>query len=44
MIAGARNRIKGTVSEIKRGVVMCEVKVKVTDEVMMASVMTLSGL
>lgn len=41
MIAGARNRIKGTVFEIKRGTVMCEVKVKVTDEVMMASVMTL---
>ncbi len=44
MIAGARNRIKGTVSEIKRGTVMCEVKVKVTDDITMASVMTLESL
>lgn len=44
MIPGARNRIKGTVSEIKRGTVMCEVKVKVTDDITMASVMTIESL
>ena len=44
MIPGARNRIKGTVFEIKRGTVMCEVKVKVTDDIAMASVMTLESL
>ena len=44
MIPGARNQLIGTVSEIKRGQVMCHVKVKVTDDITMASVMTLDSL
>ena len=44
MIPGARNQLIGTVSEIKRGTVMCQVKVKVTDDITMASVMTLESL
>ena len=44
MIPGARNQLVGSVSEIKRGTVMCEVKVKVTDDITMASVMTLESL
>ena len=44
MIAGARNQLTGTVVEIKRGTVMCSVKVKITDKINMSSVMTLDSL
>ena len=41
---GARNQVKGTITEIKRGMVMCQVKVKVPAESTMCSVMTLESL
>jgi molybdopterin-binding protein len=44
MKTGARNEIKGKVTEIKRGTVMCQVKVQVTSEPVMSSVMTLESL
>ena len=44
MKVGARNRIVGKVTEIKRGSVMCLVKVSVPAESRMASVMTLESL
>ena len=44
MKVGARNRIVGKVTEIKRGSVMCLVKVNVPAESRMASVMTLESL
>jgi molybdate transport system regulatory protein len=44
MKIGARNRIEGKVTEIKRGTVMCQVKVKVPAKAQMESVMTLDSL
>ena len=44
MKIGARNQLKGEVTEIKRGTVMCEVKLKIPAESRMASVMTLESL
>jgi len=44
MKIGARNRIEGEVTEIKRGTVMCQVKVKVPASAQMESVMTLDSL
>ena len=44
MKIGARNRLEGEVTEIKRGTVMCEVKLKIPAESRMASVMTLESL
>jgi molybdopterin-binding protein len=44
MKVGARNRIVGKVTEIKKGSVMCLVKVSVPAESRMASVMTLESL
>ena len=44
MKVGARNRIVGKVIEIKKGSVMCLVKVNVPKECQMASVMTLESL
>jgi molybdopterin-binding protein len=44
MKIGARNRLEGEVAEIKRGTVMCQVKVKVTGGAFMESVMTLDSL
>ncbi len=41
---GARNQIEGEVVEIKRGTVMCQVKVKVRTPTTMSSVMTLESL
>ena len=41
---GARNQLVGEVVEIKRGTVMCQVKVKVPAESTMCSVMTLESL
>ena len=44
MKIGARNRLEGEVTEIKRGTVMCQVKVKVAGGATMESVMTLDSL
>jgi molybdate transport system regulatory protein len=44
MKVGARNRIIGKVQEIKKGSLMCLVKVSVEGPVAMASVMTLESL
>ena len=44
MRIGARNRIIGKVEEIKKGSLMCLVKVSVTEPCRMASVMTLESL
>ncbi len=44
MKVGARNRIIGKVKEIKKGSIMCLVKVSVQGPVNMASVMTLESL
>jgi molybdopterin-binding protein len=41
---GARNQMQGEVVEIKRGTVMCQVKVKVNTPGTMSSVMTLESL
>lgn len=41
---GARNQIIGKVTEIKKGSLMCEVKLDVTTPAQMASVMTLESL
>jgi molybdopterin-binding protein len=41
---GARNQLVGVVSEIKRGTVMCQVKLKIPTESSMCSVMTLESL
>jgi molybdopterin-binding protein len=44
MKIGARNRLEGEVAEIKRGSVMCQVRVKVAGGASMESVMTLDSL
>jgi molybdate transport system regulatory protein len=44
MEIGARNRLTATVTEIKRGSVMCQVKVKLAGGEQMESVMTLDSL
>ena len=44
MKVGARNRIVGKVTEIKKGAVMCLVKVSIPAASRMASVMTLESL
>ncbi len=41
---GARNQLRGEVVEIKKGQVMCQVKVKVPADSTMCSVMTLDSL
>ncbi len=41
---GARNQLRGEVVEIKRGGVMCQVKVKISADATMCSVMTLDSL
>jgi molybdopterin-binding protein len=41
---GARNQIIGKVKEIKKGTLMCEVKLDVTTPAQMASVMTIESL
>ncbi|MCG8406657.1 MAG: TOBE domain-containing protein [Phycisphaerales bacterium] len=41
---GARNQLKGEVVEIKKGTLMCQVKVKIADGVTISSVMTLDSL
>jgi molybdopterin-binding protein len=44
MKVGARNRIVGEVAEIKKGSLMCLVKVNIAQPSRMASVMTLESL
>lgn len=44
MKIGARNRLEGEVTEIKRGTVMCQVKVRIAAGATMESVMTLDSL
>ena len=44
MKIGARNRLEGKVTDIKRGSVMCQVKVKIAGGAIMESVMTLDSL
>ena len=44
MEIGARNKITGEVISIKRGTVMCQVRVRVATNVEMESVMTLDSL
>ena len=44
MKVGARNRIVGEVKEIKKGSIMCLVKLQIPAESSMASVMTLESL
>jgi molybdopterin-binding protein len=44
MEIGARNKIMGEVISIKRGTVMCQVRVRVVPSVEMESVMTLDSL
>jgi molybdopterin-binding protein len=41
---GARNQIKGEVTSIKKGSVMCEVKLKILSGDSMESVMTMNSL
>lgn len=41
---GARNQLAGEVVEIRRGTVMCQVKVRIPAESTMCSVMTLESL
>jgi molybdopterin-binding protein len=43
MNIGARNRLDGEVVEIKRGTVMCQVRVRVAGGAFMESVMTLDS-
>lgn len=44
MKVGARNRIVGKVTEIKKGSVMSEVKVRVSEPSQLTSVMTMESL
>ncbi len=44
MKIGARNRLEGEVVEIKRGTVMCQVRVQIAGGAQMESVMTLDSL
>lgn len=41
---GARNQLIGEVTEIKKGTLMCQVRLKVTADATMSSVMTLESL
>ena len=41
---GARNQLKGKIVSIKKGDVMCQVKLDVADGVVMNSVMTMESL
>lgn len=44
MKIGARNRLEGEVVEVKRGAVMCQVRVRIAGGAFMESVMTLDSL
>ncbi len=43
MEIGARNRLQGEVTEIKRGSVMCQVRVRIAGGAQMESVMTIDS-
>lgn len=43
MEIGARNRIEGEVVEVKRGTVMCQVKVRIAGGAHLESVMTIDS-
>jgi molybdopterin-binding protein len=44
MKVGARNQLAGRITEVKRGSVMCEVKLEIPAQSRMASVMTVESL
>jgi molybdopterin-binding protein len=44
MKVGARNQLVGRITEVKRGSVMCEVKLEIPAQSRMASVMTVESL
>ena len=44
MKIGARNRIEGEVTAIKRGTIMCQVMVRIAGGAQMESVMTIDSL
>jgi molybdopterin-binding protein len=44
MKIGARNRLEGEVVDVKRGTVMCQVRVRIAGGAEMESVMTLDSL
>lgn len=44
MKVGARNQLVGRVTEVKRGTIMCEVKLEIPAQSRMASVMTVESL
>ena len=44
MKVGARNQLIGRITEVKRGGVMCEVKLEIPAHARMASVMTIESL
>jgi molybdate transport system regulatory protein len=44
MDVGARNKLEGEVTEIKRGTVMCQVRVRVAGGAQMESVMTIDSV
>jgi molybdopterin-binding protein len=44
MKVGARNQLVGRITEVKRGSVMCEVKLEIPQQSRMASVMTVESL
>jgi molybdate transport system regulatory protein len=44
MKIGARNKLEGKVTEIKRGTVMCQVRVELAGGAQMESVMTIDSL
>jgi len=41
---GARNQLRGEVVEIKKGAVMCQVKIRIPADSTMSSVMTVESL
>jgi len=41
---GARNQLEGQVVEVKKGTLMCQIKVKIPADSMTCSVMTLDSL
>lgn len=41
---GAKNKIAGRITEIKKGDVMCQVDLVIDEEAMMSSVMTMDSL
>jgi len=44
MKIGARNQLTGTITEVKRGTLMAEVKLEIRANARMASVMTIESL